>query len=587
MATVYKAYHPSLDRYVAIKVLHQAFLEDPSFLARFQREARVVARLEHPNIVPIYDYAEHEGQPYLVMKFIEGDTLKGRMNRGPLAHGEVTYIVESVGAGLSYAHRQGILHRDIKPSNVIVANDNQIYLADFGLARIAQSGESTLTTDMVLGTPHYISPEQAMAKKDLDEGTDIYSFGVMLYEIVVGKVPFNADTPFSIIHDHIYTPLPLPSQVNPNVSPALERVLLKALAKDRADRYKDVAAMVAAFKEAWMADVPAASMPTAIPMPDATAIASTDSPPPTATPVEPTTGSTPPPAPAAAAGTKKSKRSPWVLAAAAFGICVCCLMAFVLLQGVRKNAANATATTPDVMEATLEHAIESTVENAFGDSEPTAEPTLESETVDLNNITLEQAKQQVDQHPRDARARFIYAFALIDDGQEQAGYEEIKRGINLAGKSQLLLVSAARSYEKQEIWLGAALIYTHLADSLRVMPIGLREDMNRAIYYGFEEPDAPQVLTYETLNQIDHSLSLLAQARYTLINADDDETVRRLLDELNAEKPDLKETQLMLAELNIGANDTEARHILQGLIDSPETSDWIKEEANSLLSEIK
>ena len=251
MATVFKAYHASLDRYVAMKVLHQAFMEDPNFLARFQREARVVAKLEHPNIVPIYDYAEYEGQPYLVMKFIEGETLKARLQSGPLSSAEVSHIIEAVGAALSYAHKQGILHRDIKPSNVIMATDGQIYLADFGLARIAQSGESTLTTDMVLGTPQYISPEQAMAKKDLDEGTDIYSFGVMIYEMTVGRVPFSGDTPFSVIHDHIYSPLPLPSAVNPKITPALERFLLKALAKERADRFKDVPEMVRAFQEAW------------------------------------------------------------------------------------------------------------------------------------------------------------------------------------------------------------------------------------------------------------------------------------------------------------------------------------------------
>src|SRR5512140_2422770 len=125
MATVYKAYHALLDRYVALKVLHPAFGEDAAFEARFQREARVVAKLEHPNIVPIYDYAEHENGPYLVMKFIEGDTLKARIQRGPLTPGEVTNVMESVGAALSYAHRQGILHRDIKPSNVIITSDGQ------------------------------------------------------------------------------------------------------------------------------------------------------------------------------------------------------------------------------------------------------------------------------------------------------------------------------------------------------------------------------------------------------------------------------------------------------------------------------
>jgi serine/threonine protein kinase len=251
MATVYKAYHAALDRYVAIKVLHPALLADASLLARFQREARLVAKLDHPNIVPIHDYAEQEGHPYLVMKFIEGETLKARLARGPVGPDEIAHIAGAIGAALAYAHKNGILHRDIKPSNVLLAADGQIYLADFGLARIAQSGDSTLTSDMILGTPQYISPEQALGKKDLEEGTDIYSLGVMLYEMIVGKVPFSADTPFSVIHDHIYTALPLPRTVNPCVSEAVERVLLKALAKERIDRYKDVDGMVKAFQEAW------------------------------------------------------------------------------------------------------------------------------------------------------------------------------------------------------------------------------------------------------------------------------------------------------------------------------------------------
>ncbi|HEX8990558.1 MAG TPA: serine/threonine-protein kinase, partial [Anaerolineales bacterium] len=251
MATVYKAFHAALDRYVAIKALHPAFGEDANFAARFQREARLVAKLDHPHIVPIYDYAQHEGRPYLVMKFIEGDTLKARLQKGPLTSAEIENVVDSVGSALAYAHRQGILHRDIKPSNVLIGPDGEMWLADFGLARIAQAPESTLSSDMIMGTPQYISPEQAMGDKKLDEGTDIYSFGVMLYEMVVGQVPFNADTPFSIIHDHIYSPLPMPRVINPRVPEQVERVLLKALAKDRADRYANVDALVQAFESAW------------------------------------------------------------------------------------------------------------------------------------------------------------------------------------------------------------------------------------------------------------------------------------------------------------------------------------------------
>jgi serine/threonine protein kinase len=247
MATVFKAYHPALDRYVAIKVLHPAFKEDPQFLQRFAREARVVARLEHSNIVPIYDFAEHNGQPYLVMKYIEGETLKARLQRSPLKKDEALKTIMAVGAALNYAHGKGVLHRDVKPSNIMIAMDGEVYLTDFGLARMAEAGASTLTGDMLMGTPQYISPEQASGEKNLTACTDIYSFGIVLYEIVVGRVPFNADTPFSIIHDHIYTPLPLPSEVNPKVPLNIQQVLLKALAKNPEDRYQSGKELVDAF----------------------------------------------------------------------------------------------------------------------------------------------------------------------------------------------------------------------------------------------------------------------------------------------------------------------------------------------------
>lgn len=251
MATVYKAHHPQLDRHVAIKVMHQNFLEDESFHARFQREAQIVAKLEHPHIVPVYDFSEHEGQPYLVMKFVPGKTLKEYiLKRGALDLDDIVRIMSAVSSALSYAHKKGVLHRDIKPSNIVIDEEDTPYLTDFGLARIVQAGESTMSADMLLGTPNYISPEQARGKKNLDARTDLYSLGVVLYELVVGRVPFTADTPFAIIHDHIYTPLPMPTQINPAIPPALEAVLLRALAKQPADRYADASELMQDFKDA-------------------------------------------------------------------------------------------------------------------------------------------------------------------------------------------------------------------------------------------------------------------------------------------------------------------------------------------------
>ncbi len=259
MATVYKAYHAALDRHVAIKVMHAAFKEDPNFLARFQREARIVARLEHPHIVPIYDYSEHEGQPYLVMRFIEGDTLKARLQTGPMTIAQVIDISRPVCQALAYAHDQGVLHRDIKPSNVLLAAQGGVFLTDFGLAKIAQAVESTLSQDAMIGTPQYISPEQAQGNANLDARTDIYSLGVVLYELLVGRVPFQADTPYAVIHDHIYSPLPLPRCLRPDLPEPFERVLLKSLAKERDDRYTTADDMLAALDKAL---IDAASTPT-------------------------------------------------------------------------------------------------------------------------------------------------------------------------------------------------------------------------------------------------------------------------------------------------------------------------------------
>ncbi len=241
MATVFKAYHASLDRYVAIKILHPAFKADPQFFERFKREARIVANLEHPNIIPVYDFNEHKGEPYLVMRFVEGDTLKPRMKGQPMPANEVLHLMRPTCQALNYAHNQGVLHRDIKPSNIMVTEDDSIFITDFGLARMVEAGESTLSQDMMVGTPQYISPEQAQGMRDLDGRTDIYSLGVVLFEMIIGRVPFNADTPFATVHDHIYTPLPLPSTINPDIDPAVERMLLKALAKEPDDRFATAA----------------------------------------------------------------------------------------------------------------------------------------------------------------------------------------------------------------------------------------------------------------------------------------------------------------------------------------------------------
>jgi len=186
---------------------------------------------------------------YLVMRYVEGETLKARLTGEPLAPERILEILQPVAEALAYAHEQGVLHRDIKPSNVMLTPEGGIFLTDFGLARMAQSGESTLSQDMMIGTPQYMSPEQAKGE-EVDKRTDIYSLGVVLFEMLTGRVPFSADTPYAVIHDHIYTPLPLPTTIKPDIFPALERVALKALAKEQDDRYQKVTELALAFEDA-------------------------------------------------------------------------------------------------------------------------------------------------------------------------------------------------------------------------------------------------------------------------------------------------------------------------------------------------
>ena len=262
MATVYQAYHERLDRHVAIKIMHESFARDETFLERFQREARIVARLEHPHIVPIYDYAEFDNQPYFVMKFIEGGTLKRRLIKRGITLDEVVSMMTMLADALTYAHEKGVLHRDMKPSNVLIDERDLPYISDFGLARIAQVGDSTISHDLMLGTPWYISPEQAKGERDLTPATDVYSFGIILYELLLGQTPFSGDTPYAIVHEHIYTPPTPPSHINPEFGAAIDDVLLTALAKAPGQRYQTAVAMMDDFRQA-LADTRIGDLPPA------------------------------------------------------------------------------------------------------------------------------------------------------------------------------------------------------------------------------------------------------------------------------------------------------------------------------------
>jgi serine/threonine protein kinase len=249
MATVYKAYHPDLDRHVAIKVIDASLAKEKDFIERFRREARVIAKFDNVHIVPVYDLGQYKGQPYYVLKLIDGQTLRERIKKAPLSNLEIMEVVLAVGDALQYAHRCGVLHRDIKPSNVMIAREGKIYLTDFGLAKFIENS-SSLTGERIIGTPQYISPEQAQNVQKIDEGTDIYSFGVMIYEMVVGCLPYDGKTAFSIIEDHIRRSPPLPTSIKPDLPREMETVILKAIAKNRSDRYDSVTSLVKAFQKA-------------------------------------------------------------------------------------------------------------------------------------------------------------------------------------------------------------------------------------------------------------------------------------------------------------------------------------------------
>lgn len=253
MARVYRAYHPQLDRYVAIKVLRSDLTDDEEFLARFQREARAVAGLRHPHIVQVYDFDVQDNLYYMVLELLEGDTLKVRLadyrrRNERLPWGEMARILLDVLDGLAYAHSEGMVHRDIKPANILLSGRGQAVLADFGIAQIV-GGTRHTASGAVMGTLNYIAPEQGFEGRS-DARSDLYSLGIVFYEMLTQRTPFEADTPLAILMKHLNDPLPLPRQIDPAIPASFERVVLKVLAKNAEDRYQNAAEMAQAVYQA-------------------------------------------------------------------------------------------------------------------------------------------------------------------------------------------------------------------------------------------------------------------------------------------------------------------------------------------------
>jgi len=189
MATVYHAYDPSFERDVAIKVLPAAFLHDPQFRTRFEREAKMIALLEHPAIVPVYDFGEQDEQPYIVMRYMAGGSLADHLMKGAVPLDETARIIARLAPALDAAHARGIIHRDLKPGNVLFDQYGNAFLSDFGIARLTQSAATTITGEAIVGTPAYMSPEQVQGTKAIDGRADIYAMGVLIYQMLTGQAP--------------------------------------------------------------------------------------------------------------------------------------------------------------------------------------------------------------------------------------------------------------------------------------------------------------------------------------------------------------------------------------------------------------
>ena len=588
MATVYKAYHASLDRYVALKVLHPAFHEDQTFTTRFQREARVVAKLEHPNIVPIYDYSEHEKRPYLVMKYIEGDTLKARLNQGPLTSEEIEQVVNSVGSALAYAHKQGILHRDIKPSNVMIAKDGNMYLADFGLARIAEAGESTMSSDSIMGTPQYISPEQAMGKKDLDAGTDIYSFGVMLYEMVVGQVPFSADTPFSIIHDHIYTPLPLPKKINPNVPDSVQRVLLKALAKDRLDRYTSTEELMRAFKQAWTeAGVPMQG--TAIVM-RSTMKDKTDS-------AKQTSAQGVKTASAAPRATKNLSPWTWMGIGVLALLCAAVLAVVAIGYNRRNNPPPLASDNSQPLAATLAPVVQIPVLAATSTAQPpvlaVTPPPQPQPQPQVQNASPEvtMARELVAKNPNDPQTHLTLSLALLDVQDMRAAFEEARQAATLADQnSPDFFIQAGNEYHKRQAWVLATVMYAHLVPIYypnKDMPEDVQNNQHEAAYKSPEQMNMFDPKYFEHSGTPTMPLAVLADGRRALLNGNIPEA-KRQLERLKQTMPNMQEIPLLEAEIAMKEGDNQkAKALLSILTANNSTPEWIRIMAENYLKTIQ
>ena len=245
MATVYRAYDPLFDREVALKILKPELLANSQIRERFERETKIIARLEHGAIVPVYDVGRDQDQLFFVMRYMSGGSLSDRIQNTPMTFTEIANIVQRVAAALDYAHDKGVIHRDLKPGNILFDEYNNPYISDFGIAKLTQASIK-LTSSGIIGTPTYMSPEQAQGEA-VDGRSDIYSLGVILFEMLSGRTPYEATTPLGMAFKHASEPVPHISKVNPNLPADVDAVIEKVMAKDREQRYSSGVEFANAF----------------------------------------------------------------------------------------------------------------------------------------------------------------------------------------------------------------------------------------------------------------------------------------------------------------------------------------------------
>jgi serine/threonine protein kinase len=623
MATVYKAYHRHLDRHVAIKVMHATFQDDKSFVTRFNREAQIVARLQHPHIVPVYDFAEHENQSYFVMKYIEGETLKERLQHNLLTVDEIVHIMTAIASALDYAHAHDILHRDVKPSNIVIEKDGTPYLADFGLARLATVGQSTMSADMVLGTPHYISPEQAKGQKELDGRTDVYSFGVVLYELFVGRVPFSAENYYSIINDHINTPVPQPSLINPDIPEPVSNVLIKAMGKRPSHRHNTASEVIQDLKQAiaigrlgalsedrgTLAEVSLSQIRQAYEETDEDNIPTMSTPvlnrgvTPYKTPVLTTTPSGFRTATVVQAEDAPRKRNLWVYGGLGVFMGVCLISIFVVLGAVDNVTQLAQILAGNAQSgALIDLAISLADVEKYEDLGVTVnENDVPIPLYQVSTISIQEALALQATNPNDIIPHLILADAYWAEGDSANARLAITNGLSKNPSKEIYLLSAAQIAQKYEDRVAQASYLLTAASSVEKNPlisVVIRPYLGETLYNlvpNLKDISLNEIiediLSTESITRLElraiatSDSALLLLARGNILN-NNLIVAQQLLNRVQDEGALYPEKQLITAELKLADNKTQdALEILTRLSEDSTIPMWIRTRAETLESQ--